>query len=56
MSLVIKGHCEYADGGLGSVIPVEESVRRGVTYVDAILLDTEFQQINVCQAVILLTL
>lgn len=46
MSLVVKDHCEYADGGLGSVIPIEEAVRRGATHVDAILLDTEFQQTN----------
>ena len=43
MSLVVKDHCEYADGGLGSVIPIEEAGRRGATHVDEILLDTEFQ-------------
>ena len=46
MSLVVKDHCEYADGGLGSVIPIEEAVRRGATHVAALLLDTEFQQTN----------
>jgi len=46
MSLVKKNGCEYADGGLGCIIPIEEAIRRGATHVDAILLDTEFQQTN----------
>jgi predicted patatin/cPLA2 family phospholipase len=46
MSLVTKNGCEYADGGLGCMIPIEEAVRRGATEVDAIFLDTEFQQTN----------
>jgi len=46
MSLVVKENCEYADGGLGCIIPIEESVRRGATHVDAILLNTEFQHTN----------
>ena len=33
-------------GGLGCIIPIEEAIRRGATHVDAILLDTEFQQTN----------
>lgn len=40
MTLVIKNECEYADGGLGCIIPIEEAIRRGATHVDAILLNT----------------
>lgn len=46
MSLVKKGGCEYADGGLGSMVPIEEAVRRGATVVDAIILQTEMTQLN----------
>lgn len=46
MTLVIKNECEYADGGLGCIIPIEEAIRRGATHVDAILLNTQFQQTN----------
>ena len=46
MSLVTKNGCEYADGGLGCVIPIEKAITLGATHVDAILLDTEFQQTN----------
>lgn len=46
MSLVKKGGCEYADGGLGSMVPIEEAVRRGATVVDAIILQTEITQFN----------
>ena len=46
MSLETKDNCEYADGGLGCIIPIEEAVRRGATEVDAIMLNTEIQQFN----------
>jgi len=46
MSLVKKGGCEYADGGLGSMVPIEEAIRRGATVVDAIILQTEVSQLN----------
>jgi NTE family protein len=46
MSLVKKGGCEYADGGLGSMVPIEEAIRRGATVVDAIILQTEISQLN----------
>lgn len=46
MSLETKNNCEYADGGLGCIIPIEEAVRRGATEVDAIMLNTEIQQFN----------
>lgn len=46
MSLVKKGGCEYADGGLGSMVPIEEAIRRGATVVDAVVLQTEVTQLN----------
>lgn len=46
MSLVNKNGCEYADGGLGSMVPVEEAIKRGATEVDAIVLQTEVTYIN----------
>ncbi|TYB79710.1 patatin-like phospholipase family protein [Bizionia myxarmorum] len=46
MSLVKKNGCEYADGGLGSMVPVEEAIRRGATTIDAIILQTEITQLN----------
>ncbi|NNM22414.1 MAG: patatin-like phospholipase family protein [Flavobacteriaceae bacterium] len=41
MSLVRKGSCEYADGGFGSMVPIEEAIERGATEVDVIILETE---------------
>jgi NTE family protein len=46
MSLVRKEGCEYADGGLGSMVPIEEAIRRGATEVDAIILHTEVTHFN----------
>ena len=46
MSLVIKNKFEYADGGFGCIIAIEEAIRRGATHVDAIMLSTEVQQLN----------
>ena len=46
MTLVTKNGCEYADGGLGCIIAIEEDIRRGATQVDAIILNTKFQQTN----------
>jgi predicted patatin/cPLA2 family phospholipase len=46
MSLVKKGGCEFADGGLGSMVPIEEAIRRGATVVDAVILQTEITQLN----------
>lgn len=41
MSLAtVNGH-EYADGGLGCVIPIREAILRGATEVDAIVLESE---------------
>jgi NTE family protein len=41
MSLVKKQGCEYADGGFGSMVPIEEALNRGATVVDVIILETE---------------
>lgn len=46
MTLAKKGGCEYADGGLGSMVPIEEAIRRGATVVDAVVLQTEVTQLN----------
>ena len=41
MSLAKKGGCEYADGGFGSMVPIEEAIDRGAKTVDVIILETE---------------
>ncbi len=46
MSLVRKNGCEYADGGLGSMVPIEQAVNRGAKVVDAIILHTEVTHFN----------
>lgn len=46
MSLVQKEGCEYADGGLGSMVPIEEAIRRGATEIDAVILKTELSYYN----------
>ncbi len=46
MTLAKKNGCEYADGGLGSMVPIEEAIRRGAKIVDAIILQTEITQLN----------
>lgn len=46
MSLVRKDGCEYADGGLGSLVPIEEAIKRGATEVDVIVLHTEVSYYN----------
>lgn len=46
MSLVRKNGCEYADGGLGSLVPIEEAIRRGATEVDVVVLHTEVSYYN----------
>ncbi|WP_273566988.1 patatin-like phospholipase family protein [Maribacter halichondriae] len=46
MSLVQKDGCEYADGGLGNMVPIEEAIKRGATEVDAIILQTETTLFN----------
>ena len=46
MSLVRKKGSEYADGGLGCMVPIEEAIKRGATVVDAIILHTEVSHLN----------
>ena len=41
MSLATVNGFEYADGGLGCVIPIREAIRRGATEIDAIVLESE---------------
>lgn len=46
MSLVKKNGYEYADGGLGCVVPIREAILRGATEVDAIVLESENMEYN----------
>ncbi|MGS2739197.1 patatin-like phospholipase family protein [Sinomicrobium sp. M5D2P17] len=46
MSLVRKNGCEYADGGLATMVPIEEAIRRGAKEIDAIILQTEINYMN----------
>jgi NTE family protein len=41
MSLATINGFEYADGGLGCVVPIREAILRGATEVDAIILESE---------------
>lgn len=41
MSLAKVDGYEYADGGLGCVIPIREAIKRGATEVDAVILESE---------------
>ncbi len=46
MSVAHKNGCDYADGGLGSMVPIEEAIKRGATVVDAVVLQTEVSHFN----------
>ncbi len=46
MSLAQKNGFEYADGGLGCVVPIREAIKRGATEVDAIILEAENMEHN----------
>lgn len=46
MSLATVNGQEYADGGLGCVIPIREAILRGATEVDAIILESENLEYN----------
>lgn len=39
MSLVTKDGCEYADGGFGNLIPIQEAISIGATELDVIILN-----------------
>ena len=41
MSLAEVDGFEYADGGLGCVIPIREAILRGATEIDAVVLESE---------------
>jgi len=41
MSLATVDGFEYADGGLGCVIPIREAILRGATQVDAVVLESQ---------------
>jgi predicted patatin/cPLA2 family phospholipase len=38
MSLVRKDDCEYADGGFGNPIPIQEAINLGATEIDVVIL------------------
>jgi predicted patatin/cPLA2 family phospholipase len=46
MSLAQVNGFDYADGGLGCVIPIREAILRGATEVDAIVLESENLEYN----------
>lgn len=46
MSLARKNGCEYADGGFGSMVLIEEAINRGAKIVDVIVLKTEVVYYN----------
>lgn len=46
MSLAQVNGFDYADGGLGCVIPIREAIKRGATEVDAIVLESENLEYN----------
>ncbi|WP_298238067.1 patatin-like phospholipase family protein [uncultured Algibacter sp.] len=46
MSLVKKNGFEYADGGLGCVVPIREAILRGATEIDAVVLEKESMEYN----------
>jgi len=46
MSLLVKDHYQYADGGFANMVPIEEAIKRGATEIDAIILETEITQLN----------
>jgi len=46
MSLLEKDSCQYADGGFGCLVPIREAILRGAKEVDAVILETEVNQIN----------
>ncbi len=46
MSLLEKNHCQYGDGGFGSLVPIREAIKRGAKEIDVIILETEVNQLN----------
>jgi len=50
MSLLVKNGCQYADGGFGCLVPIKEAISRGAKEIDAIILETEINQVNRIQS------
>lgn len=46
MSLLVKNGFEYADGGLGKMVPVSHAIEMGATEIDIIVLKTEKRKIK----------
>ena len=46
MSLVEKNGFEYADGGFGNYLPIEEAVNLGANVIDAIVLNPRLKNVN----------
>jgi predicted patatin/cPLA2 family phospholipase len=46
MSVIEKGGYEYADGGFGNYIPVEEAISAGATLIDVIVLNPKYKNVN----------
>lgn len=46
MSLVKRNGFEYADGGLGCVVPIREAILRGAKEIDAVILESENMEYN----------
>ena len=46
MSLLEKNHCQYGDGGFGSLVPIREAILRGAKEIDVVILETEVNQLN----------
>ncbi|OUR90868.1 patatin [Flavobacteriales bacterium 34_180_T64] len=44
MSLATVDGFEYADGGLGCVVPIREAIKRGATEIDAVVLEAEHME------------
>lgn len=47
MSLAEKNNYEYADGGFGCMVPIEEAISRGAKIIDVIVLETEVRGMNI---------
>lgn len=46
MSLLQKNNFEYADGGLGNIVPVSHAIKMGATDIDVIILKAEKRKIE----------
>lgn len=41
MSLITKDGCEYADGGMGDLVPIYQAIQQGATEIDVIVLKSD---------------